>query len=226
VRGLGVVALVFAGVMMIGQAIALVTVPITYASMAFDMGELATAVYLVAMLPALASLALGLVLILARHSLAERLFDHSDISVSIGPADALRIGFTLLGVWLVLGAIPEAFLALAQGVFQTSATLGVLDVYSVLGADLFGAYANFVMPAVRIALGIFLVAKAEPIAERLWSGPAPAPVKTPRSACSACGETYDPADYVEGAEIRCERCGMLLREGGDLTSASSRTPRS
>lgn len=223
-RGLGVVALVFAGVIMVGQALALATVPISYASLAFDMGELATAVYLVAILPALASLALGLVLILGRHSLAERLFDDSDISLAVGPADGLRIGFILLGAWLVLSAIPEAFLALAQGVFQTSATLGVWDAYSVPGADLFGAYANIVMPAVRIALGILLVAKAKPIAARLWSGPAPAPANAARPACPECGELYDPTDYVEGAEIRCGRCGMLLREGGDLTSGSSGRP--
>ncbi len=170
-RGIGVVALVFAGVMMMWQAIALTSIPISYATLASDLGELQTGVYVFQILPAVTAFALGLTLILGRHSLARRLFDDSEISVAIAPAEGLRIGLTLIGTWLVANAIPGFFVSLAQGALQTSVVLDAWEGYSVPPADIFGAYVNIVMPAVSIVIGVLLVVKAKSIAVRLWSGP-------------------------------------------------------
>lgn len=71
-KKLGIVALVFAGFILLGQSLTLIGEPFLYLALGSDGYDISAQLYVVAMVPALASLALGLALILKRRSLADR----------------------------------------------------------------------------------------------------------------------------------------------------------
>lgn len=167
-RKFGAVGIVFAGIMLISQAIALSSVPITYATLAFDMGSLPAWVYLTAMIPALVALLLGVVLIIQRHAVAEMLFEDTEAPGAIEPQEALRLGLILMGIWLVASAVPSLLLAVSQVIQQSLAFTSVWEGYPVPGQDVWGAFSYTAIPALQLVIGVVLTRFAPSIAARLY----------------------------------------------------------
>jgi len=177
-----------------------------------------------ALTPPLVAVLLGLLLIANRNRLADRLFEDSDIELGAEGPDLLRAGLLMLGVSMIAFAV---LAALSTGVFTVSTlvqertTLG--DVPYLSDVTVRDWLPSLLADAARLAIGLFLVLRAEAISHRLWSGrPTPPEVPGDLPRCPQCGTPYDPDDYAGGTSpARCVECRAELAIPSHLTSASS-----
>ncbi len=177
-----------------------------------------------AFLPALAAVLIGLLLVANRNRLADQLFEDSDIDLGASGPDLLRAGLVLLGVSMIAYAV---LAALSTGIFTVSAfvqersSLG--DVPYLSNLTVLDWLPSLVADAARLAIGLFLVLRAEALVRRLWFGrPDPSGTWGDLPRCSQCGASYDPEDYVGGTPpARCVDCGAELTIPSHPTGASS-----
>jgi membrane protein YqaA with SNARE-associated domain len=205
VKRLGVVAIVFAGLLVIGQSISLLST-----AMRGSAGSgLRGGALLLATSGSIAGVGVGVVfgvlLIAFRRQLADRWFDDDETGWSIDGVTLLRVGLVLLGTIMVAEAIPTLFISMGSAMIQAftfSKEMGS-DQSQIWSGLLLSGGLSAVFGLVRALIGVLLVVYAGRLSGRLMRQPR---VATPRRsepvqmlACASCGATYDPADYREGA---------------------------
>jgi hypothetical protein len=121
----------------------------------------------------------------------------------------LRVGLTLIGVWLSVLAIPQfisQLVALANA--NPALELGTTGLIMTYGSRMVSA-------AVQLVFGILLIVTARRVSARLWLG------RNSRTesgsalpTCASCGTAYNPDDYEPGSDARCVQCREPLDLGG------------
>lgn len=205
-RKLGIVAIVLIGLWTIVLAFAQAinkawTAPEALGSLIFSAGLLA----------------FGILLIFGRNWLADRWFQDSSLGASIDAISILRVGFVLIGVYLIASAIPVLSGVVLAGFYVAIAQDSQPMNY--FGYDPFiweGIVRGSSSGIVSLGFGLLLIKRSAPLADRLWSG---RKVKERTAsispACPSCGTPYDPADYSpDAAEPWCFTCHKPL----DLSS--------
>jgi hypothetical protein len=207
------------GIVLVGLWV-LALVPNLLTSLSFyvtaeKIGEVSVPWLMATVLPVLASILLGLVLIVSRDRLADRLFEESDVGLAVSAVDVLRVGLALIGVSLAATAVVDA----TQIILSTLATLA--DERAAIGSGEYQSgitmanwLSSLVATAVRFALGFWLAVRSDALSKRLWSGKPSSPSiaeddQLPR--CPNCDTPYDPEDYEGGAtEALCIECKQQL----------------
>jgi hypothetical protein len=122
---------------------------------------------LIGSLPFLLTLGVGLVLLVRRHRIAQRLFDDDESTgSSLEPTVAFRVGVALLGVYLVVTGATGIVLGAATRID----TLLQMPSYGAAGSmvvrqQLLQLIPDIIAQLLRLALGAALVLKAERIVE-------------------------------------------------------------
>ncbi len=169
-----------------------------------------------ALTPPLVAVLLGLLLVVNRNRLADRLFEDSDIELGAAGPDLLRAGLVSLGVSMIAFAV---LAALSTGVFTVSTlvqertTLG--DVPYLSDVTVGDWLPSLLADAARLAIGLFLVLRAEAIARRLWSG---------RPTRRKCRATCPAAPNVVRPTIRTTTRAAHRRPGALNAEQRSRFP--
>ncbi len=212
-RGLGAVALVCVGLVVLVGALDLVQFALMMSSEAYGTAPGALSLVLF-WLPVAAAVAVGLWLIRKRHALAARWFDDSPPEITVRPRDLLRVALIVLGVVFVARAIPGLLSAVANGIrFSTEDWGGVSE--SQISWVWVNGLLSIIPPLAQLVVGVLLVAYSDRLAGRLWApGDKPAvPMADPANkVCPECGAAYVPADYRAGTpDWTCDSCGGSLR---------------
>jgi len=214
VRKLSALLVALLGLFVLVESLQLLYSPISVGLMDLPVGTKALAAAL-SLLPAIATLAIGVYLMVARERIVLWYLPGSDDALSISAESLLRAGLVLLGVYLVAQALPE---------FVKSAGYPLADWLQLRADQVYGQpdFATFALtsslirnvPAVLSALvslgfGLFLLAKRESIVARVFQiAPVPAQIDDPLPAhCPNCGAGYDPSDYDSRfGDSRCASC--------------------
>lgn len=158
-------------------------------------------------------LAFGLFLIFKRHWIADRLFDDTNLDISLDAAPLLRLGLLLIGTFLIVQGIPVLLGVLASLINQRIYAQSIQkDIGIPVSLDRFAGIKDLVNPTVKILLGYLLIDFSKPLAARLLKDRNHAETENKDlPKCAACGASYDPADYAGGiASPRCSECGKPL----------------
>jgi hypothetical protein len=203
-KRLGVVAIVVVGLLTLAQAVAFITYPIAIIRMDGNPSFPFVLAFVLSLLPLIASLVLGALLISNRQWLAERWFQDADIGLSLDAVSLLRLGLIIIGVNFITDAIP---LALKSG----SGWIIRPPEYEMLAQTLYGLkflLQDLVRAIVELGIGLLLIAGSQPLATYLWADrTVEKPAVAPLPKCPACGTPYDPADYQGGMTLaRCSEC--------------------
>lgn len=199
-KKLGTVGLVLMGFYFLSQGIQNLTALSYFAWPDESMTPLQ---YLLASLPAIVAVTVGVFLIAKRSVLADYLFDDTAPEIAVDATDVLRIGFTLLGAWFALVAMPQLIQTFTDTSLWSSLAgpdgMALSSVWSMI----FGSLTYLVM-------GVLLVIYAGPLARRLAhvrieDSPVPS-----LPACPNCGTAYEPQDYDDSAVALCARCHQPL----------------
>jgi len=202
------------GLVMLAGSFNLLLSPITVLFAELPLGEAAVAMVL-SVLPAAASIALAVFLIRRRERIAAWYVPEGEDAPAVPAENLLRVGLVLLGLYLVVQAIPDLL---------ATATAPVVNWLQARADTVFGepyaAYSSWrwlIQNVPRIAanlaslaIGCVLILKREPIVARILREGPPAKDDAPEVAlpqCESCGAPYDPAEYDGGAaEARCMTC--------------------
>jgi len=210
-KQLGVVAIVFVGLMSIMQALTFV-VSNTWVLLAFREPTPENVVSSIGVLAGVAlSLALGFLLLAKRHRLADRLLDDTEVDFAIDGVTLLRVAVIVFGLILLVGSAPRLIGAASawasQEALERSYEMELTQdpsVYWTVAADA-------LIGIIEALVGVLFLVRSQSLAERLWLGARPIAVVTrPMSACPSCGAAFDPDDYVDKASARCIECRDLL----------------
>lgn len=213
-RKLGVLGITLIGLTALVTAVNYLFFPLS--ALVLDSGSLPRALaFLLAALPVLAIGAMGLVMVLRRERLAEALLPDSDDILGLSPAPLLRVGILLMGLYFIIQAVPSLISTVVGPIVQTAQQNAQFGGGSGLNAasDMISSIPRALAELLSIAIGWFLIARSQLIADRLMGveTPADVPDKAPLLECPSCGAPYDPADYVGGlSEPRCTECKQPL----------------
>jgi hypothetical protein len=210
-RRLGVVAIVFVGLLALTASPSLLNHPLS----AIRSDSPSVALMLFAFLPAALSFAGGLFLIIRRHELAAAWFDESPVDVVVDSVSVLRLVFIVTGVLILI----QGAAALATSIATTAvmaANGGPAPEPGGLGGLIVSALPVLVFTAVTAGLAWLLVIKSGALAQWLLRPRQPGPPRpAPLPTCPSCEEPYDPSDYVGGStRARCAKCGERLPSDG------------
>jgi len=221
-KRLGVIALVVTGLLAILQGTAFLGFAFTPELLGAKMDGIQLFNLASSVLPAVAAIAIGFVLIAFRMGLANRWFEDGEVSTSVDAQSLLRLTLVATGVWALASAIPmllgSIMTAFAFGAGGYSQAAGVVQPF----LDV----APRALPQIlQIATGVLLIGYSRPLARRLWQGRATAaetPVRSP-AVCPSCGEPYVPGDYQDIENARCARCKepLIIRSDGATQGDSS-----
>ncbi|MDP2182048.1 MAG: hypothetical protein Q8K99_05690 [Actinomycetota bacterium] len=154
----------------------------------------------------------GVWLVSQRESLAERWFKDSDVRFDIDGSAALRVGVALLGLVLLMSAVPRLVGALGNWfamVTQSADFEGLLSD----SAQRWSVAASAVIGLLQASFGAFFVSRSQSVATAIWSwGQAKEVVEVRESVCPSCGTAFSPSDYRDMASARCSECGSRLEE--------------
>jgi len=210
VRRFGVVAIVFAGLLILAQSPQL----FFYAANNLPfIGESPWGwlMFGFGLVPVVAALLFGWYLVSHRERLAIRWFDDERVGFSFSASLLLRVGLIVVGIGLLLPAIPT----MLWDLWVTVATVGhFVPPESTLRTDLWLAASRAVRDLVEFALGLLLVVRSRQLATWLLAArvePQPSPEGVTQE-CPSCGTEYDPSDYREGVDKKCVKCGGPLGE--------------
>jgi hypothetical protein len=164
--------------------------------------------------PVLVSIAGGLYLLLRRETIADAWFREADESAVVAAEDMVRAGMILIGVYLLVQAVPTLINGVGRAVFsvtqagqelaQGAMTLGSSDVRVILLESAPGILASLA----SLGLGWLLVARSRQLTRRLIGSD---PVQRSLAACPSCGTLYDPSEYEGGlSAARCPTCKQEL----------------
>lgn len=195
-KKLGAVGLVLMGFYFLSQGVQNLTALSYYSSLDESLTPLH---YLLAALPAIVAVTVGVFLIAKRSELADYLFDETVPDVAVDATGVLRIGITLLGSWFALLAIPR--------LIQTFTDASIWS--ALAGPDDFGLSSVWPMifsTLTHLIMGFLLIAFAGPLAHRLTRGRIEDRPATSLPACPNCGTEYDLDDYEYGVVALCTRC--------------------
>jgi hypothetical protein len=196
-RKLGFVVIVAAGLYALLAALQLLSLPVSFLTMVGQPGFPGRGFIVLALIPTLGCLALGLVLIWRRQSLADRWFKDSDVDIAVGAPELLRIGLLVAGVAMFIQGFTSMLARLYYSVF--------------LAPQQWLQNAASVLAPVLAAL---LVVFSRPLSVWLWTGRQPKQSTPQRHDCQhrcpACGAPFNPADYRAGIPPQCSECGGPL----------------
>jgi len=178
-RRLAVLGIALVGLTFLLTAVGQVLAPLSLLSANFGSGLPKWAAAVLLMLPSLISAAGGLFLLLRRESLAERWFPEPESQLTIAGDGLARVGVVLIGLSLVVHAIPTLISQLTAPVVtivmikaQVNIGMGMSDVLSELSNSIpayLGTIASFVVGWLMIArsqpLAAWLVRTRQPAAE-------------------------------------------------------------
>lgn len=213
-RKLVAAVLAVAGLAILASSLSLLLVPISvlYMGLPFWQSVMAFALSLV---PGIASVALGAYLVRDRERIATWYVPEDDAAPVVSTESLLRVGLVLLGVYLVVQAIP-ALLGLLTSPLVNWLQVRIDTIYGNPGfADqvTWGWVTQNIPRAVSnlvsLTFGYLLLAKREQAVARILGGD---PViageaEATLAQCQSCGASYDPADYDGGVmEARCMNC--------------------
>ena len=215
-RNIGVVAVVFMGILVVAQAIALVNFTISMWPMFWDEGFPGVLMVLASIVPVAVTLAFGAYLITRRHQLADAWFNDDSAEVVIEPEILLRTGLILVGVWLIATSLPSFARPFLTWIVQAVRDGTMDSVFAESAPPMFTGFL-FALPdllvlSVEMAFGALLILRSRQIAERLWNGASEAAEKVcVDHLCPSCGEPYDPSGYRDDVtEPRCSKCGASV----------------
>jgi hypothetical protein len=221
-KKLGVIAIVAIGLLAILQGTAFLGFAFPSDLFAARMDGIQLFNLAASVLPAVAALAIGSILIAFRMGLANRWFEDGEISTTVDAQSLLRVTLLATGVWALASAIP-----MLLGSLMTAFAFGAGGYSQAAGvAQPFLDVAPRALPQLlQIAAGVLLIGYSRPLARRLWQGRARADETTVSSSsvCPSCGEPYVPGDYGDAENARCTRCKQPLttRSEGATQSNSS-----
>lgn len=208
-RRLGVVAIVFAGLL------AFLSVPtlLNRSLSLIDLRSPSWGAALIGLLPVVLLVGGGWFLIARRDRLAEAWFADAEADAALDPVSLLRVALIVTGLVMVVQTLAGAASTLALTIAQANTGLFAER----LGfAQIVVSYLPFLAFALVTAiLWLFIAVRAAPVAAWLMRPQKPriAAPATPM-VCPACGEPYDPADYEGGSgSPRCVRCHEPLPSG-------------
>lgn len=213
-RKLGIVAIVLAGLYMVGMGLAHISLPISVLTLRANPGVQIGWVFVLSLLPPILLLAVGAFLIGGRNRLAERWFDVSPLDVSLEAKALLRLALIVVGIGMIVRSLQSVLNVTTRSLVQTGRQGSVFSPPA--GSMLWDALPETLVGLVQIGLGLLLVGYSQRLAERLWTGrPAEAPrAQTPLPTCPSCGTPYNPADYRTDVESpKCSACGGPLNRG-------------
>lgn len=211
-RKLGVLAIVFVGLLFLMNALGYTAFPIQL--LLYEMGTRQKVwSELAALVPVIGSATIGVYMIRSRESFADHLFGEDEHAPTVGVEDLVRSGLLLGGLYLMVQAVPtlvsQVGVAFVNMIQFTAISAG--DSF-VSGTDmrtmLFRSVPGILATLMSFGIGWFLVARSRYVTGRLVSGPPPDAIVAPRlEHCPNCGAPYDPLDYAGGlSEARCEEC--------------------
>jgi hypothetical protein len=204
-RRVGVVALVLAGIWALAQAIDWLGVPLDSITNGGGLHY-----RFVLFIPPVGAALLGIVLIVARRRLSERLFDEQPAGTSLDIALLMRAGIAIIGIALAVFAVPRLVYNIVWP-FTSGA-----DFFS-MGERFREVLASIISNGTQLIFGIALAVFSRRLAGLFWPGrrsrsagkPAPA-----LAQCPSCGAPYDPAEYKGGLfNARCMSCKEPLNPG-------------
>lgn len=163
-RGLGKVAITVAGILVVVQALLV----LSNSAFFFGSSEAGAGQYisLALFLVAVGGIAgLGAWLISRREVLAARWFDDSDVTVAVDEVAFLRVGLIVIGVSLVFGSIPR--------LLGTASQIALLVLPGSQGMRLgaqgwAGIATGGLVGLIELVAGLAFVTRSQPIAQRLW----------------------------------------------------------
>jgi hypothetical protein len=217
-RKVGVLAIVLVGFVFVLDAVGRLTFPVqVLATRGLSTGTWVPAL-LWALVPVLASGAIGAYLLVSRERLAGMLFGEIEVSPAVAAADLVRAGFLLTGVYLMVQSAPSLISeagALAVQISETGQYPGA-GIVVLSSGDLrvlvFRALPGILATLASFGLGWFLAARSRQLATRV-TGAVSTSATDPVSlrACLSCGAVYDPSDYEGGlCEPKCATCKQPL----------------
>lgn len=201
------------GLVMLADSFNLLMSPISVLFMELPRWQTAAALVM-SLLPAAASIALAVYLVRGRERIAAWYLPDDDQAPAVSAESLLRAGLVLLGVYLVVEALP-ALLALCASPFVNWLQIRADAVYGDPGfADqttwrwVIQNIPAAVAHIASVAVGFLLLTKREWIIVRILGRSILASAAEDTSArCPNCGASYDPAEYDHGlAEPRCMMC--------------------
>ena len=206
------------GLVILAGSFSLLQLPISVFFMGLTLWQ-AVAASVLALVPAVASVALAVFFIRDRERIAAWYLPDDDAAPSVPAESLLRVGLVLLGLYLVAQAIPT-LLALLTSPLVSWLQARVDTIYGDPGFASLTTWTQLVQnipralsTLVSLAIGCLLLAKREWIIARI---PSDSPVVSAESGksparCESCGASYDPSDYEGGiAEPRCTTCKQPL----------------
>ena len=221
-RKLGSLGFVLLGIAFFLTAVNYLNLPfLIYGGGQFGFGRLPTWLgVLLSFVPFVVAAGIGLLLIVNRDRAAQAVIPDQEVpSVSLSSDQLARLAMIILGVYLVLSAVPALFAVLVNGVVADAE--GASDPVGFL-------LLRNLQPLLSFVLGSVLVLRSEAVARWLGRSRAkladdtpPAPVAT----CPSCGASYDPADYEGGlSQPLCPECKQPLDLPGARQSQSPQGP--
>jgi hypothetical protein len=211
VRKLGVLGIGLVGLAFLLNSIGAIWLPFTVFTS--DLGRFPKSLAAVLFtLPFLTTVAAGLFLLLRRERLATRWFPQSESPLTLAAEDLARVGIVLIGLYVLVNAIPTLISLVVAPIVWTSSAAGQADAEfggpTVL-AQVVGSIPRYLGTSASFVVGWAMIAQSERLTARLMRIRRPTAEREQASfeSCSSCGAPYDPADYVGGiAEPRCSQC--------------------
>lgn len=200
------------GVLVFVQALSYSILPLNVAVSAVPMGQ-KVPMLLLALIPPLLALAIGLGLFFNRKRIAERYTTDGTEALWPSSPDVLRVAIVVLGLGLISNGLPSLARyivgpftswwlssSVGDGVFMASAISP--QQYLIENAP------ESVAALVSTGLGIWLIWTRGSLVTRFMGDSSTASAAQPvLSECPSCGAAYDPADYEGGvAQPRCGSC--------------------
>ena len=164
-RSLGAIALVVAGIMVMASMLSSLQNAVLWASMQYS--GIGTLPQILAWIPVVAAVAIGLWLIRKRHALAARWFHDSESAIDSDPRTLLRLGLLVVGVVLVARGIPALIAGVTSGI--VTGWYGNDNGTGTYTAWMWSrALTHSAGPVAELVVGALVLAYAARLADRLW----------------------------------------------------------
>ncbi len=165
VRRLGVVAIVWVGLMAVLAGIAMMSLPVSFFGTSNELDPTPVALYVAMVLPALAAFLFAAILILGRRSISEWLFEDEEIDLAADPARLLGPALAIMGVWIVSASLPELiaqFVILLSNSLQMAASFQ--EIGGLGGSSLWDYLTQLTAPVLETTIGVILIIRSSQLA--------------------------------------------------------------
>ncbi|HTY25717.1 MAG TPA: hypothetical protein VMC85_21485 [Desulfomonilaceae bacterium] len=208
-RKLGVIAIVVIGLLALLQGWTWISYSITAIR-----ADGTPQAFVLSLLPLIGCLVLGAFLISNRELLADRWFQDADIGISLDAVSLLRLGLIIIGVNLIVDAVPSVLKSVSDLIIQGAQ--GKFNAETLAWPNVgWGFLQGLVLQLIQLGIGLLLISHSQSLAAYLWLGRTVVEPEAPTlPQCPACGTPFDPNDYQEGTSIaRCSACQAPLDLG-------------